>query len=172
MFCTKALINVLWLCCLAGIALAQTTIPASVVANGGNRAASAAYTLQSTVGQATIGFTAGPLNQHGIGFWYREGGILTGIADQFPPAQPDLGAASPNPFNPRTTIDYVTVVPGRVSLRLYDLGGRLVRVLVDEELAAGAHETMLDGTGLASGIYVCRMTAGAFTQTRKLALVK
>ncbi len=159
---------------VAAGARAQPNIPASVLANGGARMAGPANVLTGTVGQASIGFVLGPANRHGAGFWYRHGGILTPVDDALPgiSADPWLGPNAPNPFNPLTTLHFATVAPGRVALRLYDLAGRQVRVLVDEDLPAGVHQAVLDGTGLASGVYVCRMTAGAFTQTRKLMLVK
>jgi hypothetical protein len=159
---------------IAAGARAQPTMPAGVLANGGARSAGPANVLTGTVGQAAIGYVTGAANRHGAGFWYRAGGILTPVDDLLPgiSADPWLGPNTPNPFNPLTTFHFATVAPGRVALRLYDLAGRQVRVLVDDDLPAGIHQAALDGTGLASGVYVCRLTAGAFTQTRKLMLVK
>jgi hypothetical protein len=159
---------------VAAGARAQPTLPASVLANGGARSTGPANILTGTVGQAPIGTLVGAANRHGAGFWYRAGGIMTPVDDGLPgiSADPWLGPNAPNPFNPLTTLHFATVTPGRVALRLYDLAGRQVRVLVDADLPAGIHQAVLDGTGLASGVYVCRMTTGAFTQTRKLMLVK
>ncbi|MBX2992038.1 MAG: T9SS type A sorting domain-containing protein [Bacteroidetes bacterium] len=80
----------------------------------------------------------------------------------------------PNPFNPTTTIRYA--IPGgthgRASLRVYDLLGREVATLVNEVKAPGSHQVTWDATGLASGIYLYRLRAGGFAQTRKILLAK
>ena len=78
----------------------------------------------------------------------------------------------PNPFNPVTTIRYATPTPGRVHLAVFDMLGRRVAVLVDEQQAAGQYEVRFDAQGLPSGAYIYRMTGDGFTQTRKLILLK
>ncbi len=78
----------------------------------------------------------------------------------------------PNPFNPSTTI--VFELPEAVSIRLmvFDLHGKLVKELVSQDLPAGRYETSFDASQLGSGIYVYRLKAGQFTQTRKMMLIK
>ena len=85
----------------------------------------------------------------------------------------------PNPFNPNTGIRFQ--VPGVSDVRLivYDILGREVAVLVNERKAAGTHEVPFDATGLASGVYIYRLTAslpagqaGSFTATRLMSLVR
>jgi hypothetical protein len=83
----------------------------------------------------------------------------------------------PNPFNPATTISYVVPRPMSVEVAVFSLEGKLVRRLVDGPAAAGAREVRWDGTNergqpVASGVYFCRYTAGKFTQTRKMLLLK
>ncbi len=85
----------------------------------------------------------------------------------------------PNPFNPSTVIKYTVGGAGGqgpgvsdVSLVVYDVLGREVAVLVNERKAAGTYEVTFDGSGLSSGSYVYRMTAGSFVQSRKMTLVK
>jgi hypothetical protein len=94
---------------------------------------------------------------------------------------PDAGVFTaknfPNPFNPRTTISYSLPQTGRVRLTIFDLSGSLVRVLVDEVRAVGSYQVQWNGTNdrgqqMASGVYVCRMEAGAFRETRRMTLVK
>jgi hypothetical protein len=80
--------------------------------------------------------------------------------------------AFPNPFNPSTEILYDLPAPAHVSLRVFDLLGRQVAVLKDGFSEAGTHRVTFDGGGLPSGLYVARLEAGSFSQTRKLALVK
>ncbi len=80
--------------------------------------------------------------------------------------------ASPNPFNPRTTIRYFLPDAGRVKLEIFDTRGRRVRTVVDAEQSAGDHQIDLGGDGLVSGIYLARLGYGGSVVTRKLSLVK
>jgi hypothetical protein len=59
-----------------------------------------------------------------------------------------------------------------VKLVVFDLLGREVAVLVNERKAPGSYEATFDANGLASGVYVYRLTAGSFVQSRKMVLVK
>ncbi len=78
----------------------------------------------------------------------------------------------PNPFNPSTVISYQLPVNSYVTLRIYDVLGRETKILVDENELAGQHRVTFDGSGLASGIYYYRLTAGNLVQTKKLVLIK
>ncbi len=89
------------------------------------------------------------------------------------PAVTALAGAYPNPFNPVTRLKFSLKEKGPVSLRVYDVSGRLVRVLVDEVREAGSYEAVWDGTNdggriTASGIYFCRMEAGGYERTLKM----
>ncbi|MBK9405458.1 MAG: T9SS type A sorting domain-containing protein [Ignavibacteria bacterium] len=78
----------------------------------------------------------------------------------------------PNPFNPSTKINYDLPVDGIVSIKLYDLTGRQVASLVSEAKIAGYYTVNFDASNLASGMYFYRISAGSFTSTKKMALVK
>ena len=78
----------------------------------------------------------------------------------------------PNPFNPSTKINYDLPVDGIVSIKLYDLTGRQVASLVSEAKIAGYYTVSFDASNLASGMYFYRISAGSFTSTKKMALVK
>ncbi len=78
----------------------------------------------------------------------------------------------PNPFNPTATISYVIGNRQMVNLSVYDILGQRVATLVDEEKAPGSYTATFDGSKLPSGIYLYRLQAGSFTQTRKMVLVK
>jgi hypothetical protein len=78
----------------------------------------------------------------------------------------------PNPFNPVTNIIYQIPRPGNVKLIVYDILGREVKVLVEEFKKAGSYNVTFDGTSLASGVYLYRITAGDFSQTKKMILLK
>jgi hypothetical protein len=78
----------------------------------------------------------------------------------------------PNPFNPITTIGFTVPLSGFVSLRVYDLLGREVAVLVDGERPAGTSAAVWDAGERASGVYIYRLQAGSFSQTKRLVLLK
>jgi hypothetical protein len=88
------------------------------------------------------------------------------------PLQWALEQNFPNPFNPTTVIRYQLPVAGDVSLVVYDLLGRQAVVLVNERKAAGAYTARFDATGLASGVYFYRLTAGGRSDTRKMVLTR
>jgi hypothetical protein len=101
----------------------------------------------------------------------------TSVDEQPAPNAFALRANAPNPFNPATTIAFSLPQETRVWLAIYDLSGRLVRVLVDEVRAAGSYEVPWNGANeagkqMASGVYICRMEAGSFRETRRMTLVK
>jgi uncharacterized protein (TIGR03790 family) len=78
----------------------------------------------------------------------------------------------PNPFNPITQIKYSIKENGLVSIRVYDVLGKEVAVLIKEEQPAGEHRVNFDGSNLSSGIYFYTITAKDFHQTKKMLLVK
>ena len=78
----------------------------------------------------------------------------------------------PNPFNPITNITFQVPITSHVTLSVYDMLGREVAVLVNERREAGVHEVKFDGSGLSSGVYFYRLTAGTFVETRRLLLLR
>ncbi|MCM2339459.1 MAG: T9SS type A sorting domain-containing protein [Burkholderiales bacterium] len=78
----------------------------------------------------------------------------------------------PNPFNPSTTINYSLPTAGFVTLKVYDIIGREIAELVKEEKAAGLYQAKFDATGLASGMYIYKISTGSFTQSKKMILTK
>ena len=91
--------------------------------------------------------------------------------------RPVLHQNHPNPFNPRTTISYYLPSRSRVRLAIYDPAGRLVTDIIDREQGQGVYDAFWDGRDrggrrVASGVYFYRLTAGSFTETKKLILVK
>jgi hypothetical protein len=78
----------------------------------------------------------------------------------------------PNPAVGRTTIQYALPQAGAVQLAVYDLLGRRVELLVDRTQAAGRQEVAFDARGLASGLYLVRLTADGQTRTQRLTVVR
>jgi hypothetical protein len=88
------------------------------------------------------------------------------------PASFGLVGATPNPFNPTTTISFTLPEASRVTLNVFDVSGRQVAQLVNGLRAAGAHQVTFDGSSLSSGVYLYTLTAGSQTATGKMVLMK
>jgi len=119
-------------------------------------------------------------HMHSILTWFQNiVNIATGAGDTPVFAHNYLGNASPNPFNPTTTIHYSIKESGQVKLEVYDVSGRLVRTLVDEFKTPVAEGLSVewdgrDGNGntVASGVYFYKLVANDFSATRKMVLLK
>jgi hypothetical protein len=127
------------------------------------------------------------------GYWYKVAAVdvhgnvseyvllgpegVTGEETPETPAASYLSQNYPNPFNPLTMIRFGLEEPGRVSLRIYDTAGRLVRMLIDEARDAGHYAEEWDGRDsagrtVASGVYFYRVEAGEYTETKKMVLLR
>ena len=78
----------------------------------------------------------------------------------------------PNPFNPGTTIHFEIPVEEHVALKIYNMLGEEMLVVLDEVKTAGSYDVKVDASGLASGAYFYRLDAGDHNQTRKLLLIR
>ncbi len=78
----------------------------------------------------------------------------------------------PNPFNPSTVISYQLPVIGNVSLRVYDILGSEVATLVNEEQQPGYYEVTFNGSNLAGGMYIYRLSAGSYVSVKKMLMIK
>lgn len=93
------------------------------------------------------------------------------------PATFELEQNHPNPFNPTTTIGFSLPHPQHTQLIVYNIAGQKVRMVLDSRLEAGRHAVIWDGkddsgTPVASGMYFYRITAGDFTESKKMLLLK
>ncbi|MFA5405287.1 MAG: T9SS type A sorting domain-containing protein [Ignavibacteria bacterium] len=93
--------------------------------------------------------------------------IEIGAANKF-----SLSQNYPNPFNPVTKINYAIAVAGQVTLKIYDVTGKEIKVLVNEVKSPGFYSIDFNGMNLASGIYIYRLTAKNFSDTKKMSLIK
>ena len=111
---------------------------------------------------------------------YLTPGNITGVAasNSYLPEKFQLYQNYPNPFNPTTIIQYTIPATTRSggsrisTLKVYDILGREVATLVNEEKSSGTYEVKFDGSKLGSGVYFYRMQAGGFDETKKLILIK
>jgi flagellar hook assembly protein FlgD len=88
------------------------------------------------------------------------------------PSKHILWQNHPNPFNARTTIQYRLSSSGHVCLRVYNLSGQAVKTLVDEEQAAGDYLIEWNARSLSSGMYMYILSAGDYSEMRKMVLLK
>ncbi len=152
--------------------------------NGSNiSGATTAILTLSSVTPADFGTYQCEIDSNGVTIFSREiiiNDVITGIPpDKQPinegrviPKSFSLGQNYPNPFNPSTTIVYQLPHRTHVRLTVYDLLGRNIMTLVNREQTAGEYSVKLNGVNIPSGVYVYRLEAGSFIQTRKMTLLK
>ena len=83
----------------------------------------------------------------------------------------------PNPFSNTTNISFSIAQSAKVSLKVFDMNGRLVTTLANEQMQSGSHEIKwnvsdANGKSIPSGIYLLRMEAGNYSETKKLLVIK
>lgn len=101
------------------------------------------------------------------------GGVVTSISDPLIiPEGYSLRQNYPNPYNPSTDIEFSILKNEYVKLVVYDYLGREVKTLVSEQLSPGSYSVSFDGENLSSGVYYYKLTAGSFTETKKMTLLK
>jgi hypothetical protein len=108
------------------------------------------------------------------GVYYNMENFITGITplSNETPVSYSLNQNYPNPFNPVTNIKFSIPKAGLVKLIVYDISGREVAALVNQNLNAGTFNYDFDASSLSSGIYFYRLTASDFSETKKMMLVK
>lgn len=104
---------------------------------------------------------------------YEYGSGLTAISNNQPqPVGFNLSQNYPNPFNPTTTISYEIKERVFVQIKVYDILGKEVATLVNEEKSSGDYSVSFNGSDLPSGVYLCRLQAGSFADIRKMILLR
>jgi len=106
---------------------------------------------------------------------YNENGVVVSVEEELEEYVINSYALEqnyPNPFNPSTGIRYEIGDTRFVTLKVYDVLGREVAVLVNEQLSAGSYEVEFDAESLTSGIYFYKLQSGSFIESRKMMLIK
>ncbi|MCR9131872.1 MAG: BspA family leucine-rich repeat surface protein [bacterium] len=112
-----------------------------------------------------------------FGWTFTDGGLadstsVSNEVDKSLSAGFSLEQNYPNPFNPSTNIEYSIPVASKVAIDVYNLTGQKVASLVNGTRMAGKHSVRFDASGLSSGIYIYRIQAGEFNQTKRMTLIK
>jgi hypothetical protein len=172
----------LLLACVGGLlapdACAQNSVARSSTFDmGSGFPATANNRLQSVVGQTIVGQSRSGNALLTGGFlvdslsWSRVTGV-DGSGSQGFPLTFELLQNYPNPFNPTTVLSWQVPVVSNVKLAVYDILGREVATIVNEVRSPGSYKVTWNAAGLASGVYLYRLTAGSFTETKKMILLR
>jgi hypothetical protein len=110
-----------------------------------------------------------------VGFYGHDPSAVS--EDWTPPKAFRLECARPNPFNPTTTFEYAVPRPCNVQIAVFSVDGRRIRQLISGVVPGGTHNVTWDGRDdrgqqVASGLYFCRMEAGSYCRTIRMAIVK
>lgn len=98
--------------------------------------------------------------------------LITGVDEDAAVKNYELMQNYPNPFNPNTNLRFTISELGFVTLKIYDILGNEVAVLVNEEKAPGSYEVEFDGSGLSSGVYFYKLQVNNFISVKKMSLLK
>lgn len=105
--------------------------------------------------------------QEGVQVLFIGIGSNSSIADGY-----SLSQNFPNPFNPTTVINFSLPLKNFVTIKVYDVNGKEIAELINAEKQAGENLIEFNGSNLSSGVYYYKLTAGDFSQVRKMILVK
>jgi hypothetical protein len=144
--------------------ISGTTVT-NITGNGFNVYYSSSASANSYLGGKTYSLVNG-------GYLLPEGATDVEDETSLVPTSWKLEQNYPNPFNPSTTINYQIPLAGSVSLKVYDVLGREVAALVDEYQTAGNYSVVFNASRFSSGVYIYRISAGDFIQTKRMMLVK
>jgi hypothetical protein len=101
---------------------------------------------------------------------FEEDGVIeneSGVPYKF-----SLSQNYPNPFNPSTVINYSLAASERVQITVYDLLGKEIKTLVNEVKGPGSHQVTFNASGISSGVYFYKISAGSFLDIKKMVVVK
>jgi hypothetical protein len=161
---------------MTGEVRSQDAVGWSVFDQGFAASAGGNSVVLSILGQPLAGSARGQNTSIAHGFLADPSlpGALTAVGEDAPdvPLTYELSQNYPNPFNPTTLIRFSIPERKHVTLKIYDVIGREVASLVNEERDAGVYEVRFDAKSLSSGAYFYRLVAGTYVQLKKLMILK
>ena len=128
-----------------------------------------------TIGQPLVGGDSSPALSNSGGFWVPASDLVTSVeplSSRSIPKEFQLEQNYPNPLNPTTTIQFALPKRSSVTLKIFDILGRHITTLVDEEFEPGEYKVHFEAGEFASGVYFYRIQTEEFVRTKKLMLMK
>jgi len=153
---------------------AQYSIERGVFGNGGGITASTNNSITGTVGQTFVGISSNSNNGIYSGFWYANQ-TLVGVNDEnLVPNVFQLYQNYPNPFNPSTVISWESPVFSHITIKIFDILGKEVATLLNEERPAGRYKIEFDASKyqLSNGIYIYTLETNGRSISRKTTYLK
>ncbi len=155
---------------------AQMVVSRSVFGSGAAVVVGDRYRLVGGLGEPVVGRSTGANLFLSSGFLtFVESPVATGTDDAVDPELPTefgLDQNYPNPFNPTTLIPFQVAEPTHVVLKVYDLLGREVATLIDDQVKPGRYQASFGGDRFGSGVYVYSIRMGDFRSARQMLLIK
>lgn len=157
------------------IVLSQHQIPYNLISTAGGKISSSANIMIFSAGESVIGKCSNASYIGAMGFWsVYQSDILTSVEEEEEtiPTVFKLEQNYPNPFNPSTKIKFAVPEKSNVLIKVYDILGNELLTIVNEEMNAGWYEKDFNAVGLSSGVYLFRMEAGDYVNTKKMILLR
>lgn len=133
------------------------------------------YTAPNNPGIDTLWLTEAVGHTNGWN-WGTEKRIIvrttTGISNNGIAAEYKLSQNYPNPFNPATTINFEIPVQSNVTIKVYDIAGKEVETILNNQMQPGSHSVQWNALNYSSGIYLYKIETGSFADTKKMMLMK
>lgn len=170
----KIVYKIVLLILLLAVSFSSAQTISGVFSAVGGKSTNSTHHLSFTIGESLIGFSNNSSTKSYAGFWYAYiESITTDVEDQLSvPTDYKLEQNYPNPFNPGTVIRFAVPERTMVTLKVYDIIGREIATLINEERDRGWYNQSFDASKLASGIYIYRLSAGAKVFSKKMMLIK
>ena len=156
------------------VVMGQYAIKQSTFDNGAAVTSSGKYKMAVAIGQTATGSGSNSMYKSNAGYVYQAVKVTTSIehTTDILPENYHLDQNYPNPFNPSTTIQFALPNQAHVLLTIYDMLGREVTTLVNDQIQAGVHKVQFNADGLPSGVYFYRIQANEYNCIKKTLLLK
>jgi hypothetical protein len=179
--CRVLLCGLLLMALVPVLSSASVTLSQQIITSAAQSGEGGTTRLDGSLGGLIMHPASGGLMALAQGFWFPGQFDIIGVnEDTGGEYRFSLNQNYPNPFNPRTAISFT--VPGssgsvQTRLDLYDVSGRVVRTLTNEQLPPGPHAAVWDGRNddgrpVATGVYFAHLRSGGLTATKQLVLLK
>ena len=175
----KTILLIIYLLIQSISLIAQTyNLEKSSISSAGDRSSSSTYILNDAIGQSLTGKSTSPTYIETAGILHMNLGIFLGVSEGQEngniniPIVFSLSGNFPNPCNDLTRVRFAVPVESKIFISLYDISGREMATLVNQNMNPGYYEFDLNVANYSTGIYFLRMNADDFSSTRKLIITR